>query len=175
VQPQSNVWWIGPLVLVLIRVVVGQARKAMAIRQCDSVVFGVAPLFRWLGGFFLVAMCLLFVRDFRHEESWVLVTGAVGVGLFCLAWPASFICSGTGLVKHIWWRRAISLPWSEVVQLEETQGGDLNVYGGKRRVLLLYPFPRRSSAISRRSIETRKSQRRRSVVCANIVEVVSQR
>jgi hypothetical protein len=130
VQPQSNVWWIGPLVLVLIRVVVGQARKAMAIRQCDSVVFGVAPLFRWLGGFFLVAMCLLFVRDFRHEESWVLVTGAVGVGLFCLAWPASFICSGTGLVKHIWWRRAISLPWSEVVQLEETQGGDLNVYGG---------------------------------------------
>jgi 4-amino-4-deoxy-L-arabinose transferase-like glycosyltransferase len=122
-------WWIGPLVLVLIRVAVGQARVSNAARNSHSVVFGIAPLYKWLGVFVLAAFAVLFVRDFRGEETWVLVLAALLIAFICFSWPATFICSENSIIKHVWWRRSVVIPWRDVVQLEETKGCDLNVYG----------------------------------------------
>jgi hypothetical protein len=97
----------------------------------------------------------LFVRAIGREETWVLVISALCVALVSLAWPSTFLCTPSVLVRTLWWRPRMLMPWGDIVQVERTAGGDLNVYDTQGRCLCFSRFhvdPRRfESEVLRRS------------------------
>lgn len=127
-QTSSNIWWIGPLVLVFIRVVISNARLSKAERDGNALVFRVAPMFRYTASLGLLLLALLTIRAVGKEETWVVVAGFTTVLLIALVWPPTFVCTPTALIRSFWWRPKTALPWNEVAQIERTKGGDLNIY-----------------------------------------------
>jgi hypothetical protein len=120
--------------------VINQARMSHLVRREKDLIFGFAPLFKWLLALGTALFAALFVRDFGHEEIWLLVACLAVVVIFCLAWPPVFIITDDALMKHTWWRPWTRLPWSNIVQIEENEGGDLYVYCSDGRRLCFTRF-----------------------------------
>jgi hypothetical protein len=140
VDTTSNIWWIGPLVLVLMRVVVFNARLSGAERDGRALVFRVAPSFRYMAWLGVLIFTVLFIRAIGREEPWVLALAGVAALLFSLAWPPTFVCTPTSLIRYLWWKPQVAFSWDEVTQIEHTKGGDLNIYDSSGRCLCFTRF-----------------------------------
>jgi hypothetical protein len=72
--------------------------------------------------------------DWQHEETWVLMGGALIVLLIAVAWPSTISLSDAGVERWRWWSRKILIPWNEVTAIEANKSGDRMVFGasGKR-------------------------------------------
>jgi len=112
----------------MLRMLAVEARAAHA-RMKGRAIFPVMSVYRWIGGFGLAPLIAIGIRDFASSEPGLRV-GWLGTVLFIsLSWPATFICDASGIVQRFWWRPAISIPWNDIVELESTKAGDLNLYG----------------------------------------------
>jgi hypothetical protein len=134
-RSQSNIWWIGPLVAIALRLLIVQARATRAVRVGKAIVFGVVPVIRFGVLFGLVVIVVFTIRDFGSSPTWLRILAFIIVVLGCMAWPATFIVTENALVHSIWWRRTVTIPWAEVVQVERTKAHDLNVYGANGQCL----------------------------------------
>ena len=83
---------------------------------------------RYTLGFGLVLVAVLLSYAIGREEIWVVCLGFVFLLLISLAWPATYICTSSGLVCQFWWKPQRKLDWGEIVQVEHTQGGDFYIY-----------------------------------------------
>ena len=127
----SNIWWIGPVILVLLRLLYTEARNTAVSTRGSVLIFraasGVLVLFVFGIGTFVV----LIIRSIGHEEWWVIAGSSALVILLCLAWPGTIMIDGSGVAKCVWWKRRVAIPWNKVTQLERSAGGDWVVYGAE--------------------------------------------
>lgn len=125
----SNVSWLGPLILIVGRLLYVEAQNTRASVKGDTLVFraswGVLTSFVAGIGIFSV----LSITRLGKEETWLIVSGIVVVILFALGWPSTIMIDSGSIVARVWWRRAARIPWSEVVDLQRGAGGDYTVYG----------------------------------------------
>jgi hypothetical protein len=125
----SNIWWIGPLVLVLIRIIVLEARLSRASRKRQALVFPLALSFR-IGLWSAIALfTFLILRELHTEEPWLLWMGAALAICLSMALGYSFVCTETNVTRKLWWLRDSTIAWTDGVDFEHTAGGDFNVYG----------------------------------------------
>lgn len=125
----GNVWWIGPIILVLLRLLYAEARTTVVSSRGSGLVFRAATGLLVLLTFGIVVFVILIVKSIGHEEWWVIGMAAALAILLCFAWPGTVTIDGSGVAKHVWWRRTVEIPWSAVTQLEHSSGGDWIVYG----------------------------------------------
>ena len=152
------------MIAIVLRMLAVEARAAHARMKGRAIVFPVTAVYTWIGGFGLAALIAIGIRDFASSELWLRV-GWGGMVLFIsLSWPATFICDASGIVQRFWWRPAISIPWNDIVQLESTKGGDLNVYGAGGQRLC---FTRFHSAPDRFQAEVVRRAKLRRVIEAS--------
>jgi hypothetical protein len=125
----GNVWWIGPVVLVLLRLLYAEARTTTVSSRGSGLVFRAATGVLVLLGFGIVLFLILIVKSIGHEEWWVIGMATTLAILLCFAWPGTITIDGSGVAKHVWWKRTVEIPWGGVTQLEHSAGGDWVVYG----------------------------------------------
>jgi hypothetical protein len=82
-ETPSNMWWIGPLVLTLLRVLHTDARVARATAKGGTVVFRAALGVRILIGSGIVGLLILIAKGIGNEETWLLIAGSTLVILMC--------------------------------------------------------------------------------------------
>jgi hypothetical protein len=128
-ETTSNMWWIGPLVLILLRVLYTEARLARATVKADAIFFRAALGVRILMGSGIVGFLILIRKSVGHEETWLLIAGSILVILMCFVWPATIVIENDALRRHLWWKRIMAIPWNEVSAIEKNKGGDLRVFG----------------------------------------------
>lgn len=125
----GNIWWIGPVVVVLLRVLYAEARTSRASGKNGDLIFRAAPGVLILFTFGIAVLTFLLVRSLGKEETWIIVSGAVLTILLCLAWPSTIVTNTTGIARYLWWKPTINIPWDAVVELERSAGGDWTVCG----------------------------------------------
>jgi len=126
---ESNIWWSGPIVLVLLRVLYAEARSSRASSAGDALVFRPALGVRLLLGVVIVGFFVGTVVSIGREELWILIGSAVLVIVMCFAWPSTITVGSDGILGQYWWRPSTRIPWTAVTGIEKRAGGELNVYG----------------------------------------------
>jgi hypothetical protein len=129
VNPGANVWWIGPLVLTLLRLLYTEGRLSRAAFKNGSFVFRAGIGLRLL---FMLGICgftVGIVLSIGREEFWLLAMGAALVISVCFAWPATITVDDAAITRSLWWRRLEAIPWKQVSAIECNAGGDLQVFG----------------------------------------------
>jgi hypothetical protein len=127
----SNVWWIGPVVLVLLRVLYAEARSSHAGITGDALVFRPALGVRLLLGIAILGFFLGIILSIGREETWILVGSAMLVVLMCFAWPSTITVGKDGIRLRSWWRPSTRIPWTTVTGIEKRTGGEIYVYGSE--------------------------------------------
>jgi hypothetical protein len=125
----SNIWWIGPVVLVLLRVLYAEARSSRATRAGDALVFRPALGVRLLLGVAILGFFVGIVLSIGREELWILIGSAILVVAMCFAWPSTFTVGGDEILRQSWWRPNARIPWTAVTGVEKRAGGEIYVYG----------------------------------------------
>jgi hypothetical protein len=125
----SNAWWIGPLVLTLLRLLYAEARLTHAAAKDGALVFRAGMGMRVLLGVGILGFSVGTLASIGHEETWLLVASTGIVIALCVAWPATVVIAEDGVRRHVWWRRTAALPWKEVSGIERNAGGDIQVFG----------------------------------------------
>jgi hypothetical protein len=124
----GNIWWIGPIVLVLLRLLYAEARNEKAFMKGEVLVFRAAVGVRALFAFGIIFFLVLLIRNIGREETWILIVGGITEILICFAWPSTITIESNAIARRLWWKPALSIPWPEVVHLERSKGGDWIVY-----------------------------------------------
>jgi hypothetical protein len=109
----SDMWWIGPTVIVLIRLLYAEAMSAKALVSGEVLIFRVAIAGRLLALFAITALFILLIRSIGHEELWVLAGGAGLLILLCLTWPSTITIDSFGVTRHLWWKPKRTIRWAE--------------------------------------------------------------
>jgi hypothetical protein len=125
----SNIWWIGPIILVLLRLFYAEARNARASGNGDSIAFRGAPGVLILFSFGIAVFVALIVKSLGHEPLWVIVSAILLTILICLAWPSTIRINSMGVERHVWWRPTLRIPWDAVADLQRGAAGDYTLYG----------------------------------------------
>jgi hypothetical protein len=125
----SNIWWIGPVVLVLLRVLYAEARSSRATRAGDVLVFRPALGVRLLLGVVIVGFFVGIVLSIGREELWILIGSAMLVVAMCFAWPSTITVGGDEILRQSWWRPNTRICWTAVTGVEKRAGGEIYVYG----------------------------------------------
>ena len=125
----GNMYWIGPTVIVLLRLLYAEAFSTKVSDLRSVLVFRFPIVARLLTGFGITALFVLLVRSIGHEELWVSASGAGLLILLCLGWPSTITIDSTGVTRHLWWKPKRYIPWDAVVDLEKNSAGDFWVYG----------------------------------------------
>jgi len=123
----GSIWWIGPTVIVLLRMLVAEARSSNAKRAEGVLIFQMALFARLLAGFVIGALFVTLINRISREETWVSVSGTVLLILFCLSWPTTLTIDATGVTRYLWWKPKKTIPWGAVVDLQKNAGGDWKV------------------------------------------------
>lgn len=124
----SNIWWIGPLVLTLLRLLYTEARLTYASAKGDRLIFRAGIGLRLLFGVGIIGFSALTLSSIGHEEVWLLTMGAAFVIAGCFSWPATIMICEHGVQRRLWWRGSLTIPWSEVSGIEKNAGGDIQVF-----------------------------------------------
>jgi hypothetical protein len=125
----SNIWWIGPLMLTLLRLLYWEARLTHANRQGTTLIFRGAKTLRLLFGLGIIGFSVLIMLSIGHEEKWIRAGSTGFVIAWCFGWPPTITTNENGLHRHVWWKPAITIPWADVSAIERNVGGDLQVFG----------------------------------------------
>jgi hypothetical protein len=127
-------WWTAPLVLIGIRFLLVEATLAHAQLKKGTLVFRGSLGFRLIIGGSIVAFSAMILTHLRDEDRWALAGIAAFVVLFCFVWPGTVTINDAGVEQHLWWRRTVRIPWSDVTAIEKSPNNDYFVYsvnGGK--------------------------------------------
>jgi len=126
-KTSSDLWWIGPLVIVLVRMLSVEGRLAHAEVKKHLLVFrGARGMRLLLAG--AIAVFLYFIAIGYHSDPGGAAFLAGIVVLNCLAWPATITISDMGIEKRRWWRSSIKIAWSDVCGIQRSASGDLGVF-----------------------------------------------
>lgn len=71
----------------------------------------------------------LLVRDWKGEDWFIRILGSVIVFCFLAFWPPSILLTRDGIERRFWWKRKVSIPWKDVVDVEINAGEDITVIG----------------------------------------------
>ncbi len=125
----SNSWWIGPLVLMALRLLYLEAQLARTAIKGRNLIFRGGLGLRLLLAGCIVGVSVLISTSIGSDESWI----SIGLGCFvvawCFAWPVTLVIGDDGLRRSVWWRRASVIPWKEVTGIERNIGGEIQVFG----------------------------------------------
>jgi hypothetical protein len=160
----GNIWWIGPVVIVLLRLLYAEALSTKVADSGSVLVFRFAMVARLLFGFGIVALFVLLIRSIGHEELWLIATGSGLLVFLCLAWPSTITVDSCGVTRYLWWKPKRHIPWEAVVNLEKTSGGDWQVYGADGSII---PFSRYHSDPVRFEEEVLRRTKLRMITNAN--------
>jgi hypothetical protein len=125
----SNIWWLGPLGLTVLRLLYVEARLTHARVKGKLLVFSAGLGIRLLFGAAIIGFSALTAWNIGREETWLLVMMAVIVVAVCFGWPATITIGELGIKRHLWWRPTLAVPWNEVSGIEKNAGGDIQVFG----------------------------------------------
>ena len=125
----TNIWWIGPFVLVLLRVLYAEAKYSRAQRVEGTLVFQAARGVRMLLTIGIVGFAGGIIASVKREEPWILIAASALVVFFCANWPSTITIGPDGIRRQLWWRATLIIPWSEVSAIEKRKGGDFQVFG----------------------------------------------
>jgi hypothetical protein len=124
----SNMWWIGPVVILLLRILYSEAISERAGRRGDALVFRMALGARILFAVGLLALLVTFALSIGHEEKWVYVLGGLLLAALCFACPVTIILAEDAIYRSVWWRRRLRIPWESVIGIEREPSGESQVY-----------------------------------------------
>jgi hypothetical protein len=123
----STIWWIGPIVVTVLRMLSVEARLAHAEVKKSLLVFRGGLAMRILLAAEVIGFSIFIATGFYSDQSALAILAGFVV-LSCFAWPATITLSDVGIEKRHWWRRAIRIPWSDVCGIERNSIGELGVY-----------------------------------------------
>jgi len=129
----SKIWWIGPLVLILIRVLSLEVALAHAQAKERALVFRTGFGLRLLIGVGVAIFSVQIVKSYGKESGWVIGMGVAIVGLTLLGWPSTLTVDTTAVTQHRWYRRPTRIPWDEVTAILRNKVGDMQVLGKSGR------------------------------------------
>lgn len=132
-------WWIGPIVLIGLRLLSAEASLSRAQTKGSTLVFRGGQTLRLLIGGLIVGFSAFILSRAGKEESWPLVILAIFVILACFAWPATITVSERGLECHVWWRKAVVLPWNEVSGIQKSASGYIQVFCTRGKSITFTP------------------------------------
>jgi hypothetical protein len=123
----SDIWWMGPLVIVLLRMLSVEGRLAHEKAKKNLLVFPGSRGMRLILGGEIIGFLYLIATGYRSDPG--SAAGAAGfVVLSCFAWPATITISDAGIEKRRWWRKTIKIAWSDVCGIQRNASGDLGVF-----------------------------------------------
>jgi hypothetical protein len=120
-------WWMGPVVIFASRLLYMTARDSRASRSGSVLFFRVSLALRILFGFAISVLCYYFIKDFNHEQGWLIALAAVVIILLCLAWPGTITVDPAGVSSQVWWRGRRTMPWEAGVGLDKDAEGNMEV------------------------------------------------
>lgn len=122
-----NMWWAGPLMLVLVRMLSVEGRLAHAEVKQNLLVFRGARGMRLILAGEIIGFLYLIATGYRSEPG--SAAGLAGIVILsCFAWPATITVSDAGIEKRRWWRSTIKIAWSDVCGIQRSASGDLGVF-----------------------------------------------
>ena len=127
----SNIWWIGPVVLVAVRLLYAEARSARAEARGTELVFRPVLGFRVLAAVGVIGILFAIVLSGGQEEAWVYALAVGLLVLLCFGVPATIMLGGDGVRQQAWWGRKTFISWGEISGLEKRPGGEMLIYGCK--------------------------------------------
>lgn len=145
----SNVWWIGPLVIVGLRLVWTEALLGRPEARGALLVFRTARSLRAVLAVGLLGILFATIVSGGHEETWVLVIAAGLVAALCFGWPSTIMIGDADVRSSVWWRPTVAIRWGEVTGIEKRAGGELSVFGGNGETIAFSRYhvdPRRFEA-----------------------------
>ena len=125
----SNIWWLGPLGLTVLRLLFVEARLTHVRAKGNLLVFSTGLGIRLLFGAGIIGFSALTVSNVGREETWLLAAMAMIVVAVCFAWPTTITVGEAGIQRHVWWRPMLTIPWDQVSGIEKTRGDDIHVFG----------------------------------------------
>lgn len=120
----SNIWWIGPLVLAVLRLLYVEASLAKASVQGSGVVFRAATGTRAALGLSSAATLGAMVFCVSQGETWAAAFFGAAIVSTVLLWPCTIVVDPSGIARYAWWRRPVRIAWETVVLLERGAAGD---------------------------------------------------
>jgi hypothetical protein len=154
-SPISNIWWLGPLGLTVLRLLYFEARLSRARSKGGLLVFSASIGVRLLFGVGVVGFATLTVLGIGHEEAWLLGASTAIVVCLCFAWPVTITLGPDGIAREAWWRSRLIIPWSAVTGIERASGGEIEVFGKQGQNITFTRFhidpPRFQSEVMRRA------------------------
>jgi hypothetical protein len=106
-----------------------EARLSHARRTGSLLVFPGVLAMRMMFACGIVGFSIGIFLSVGHEETWVLILGVVFVLGWCFSWPATISLGPDGLRRHLWWRKAVFIPWADVSGIQKNKGEDSEVFG----------------------------------------------
>lgn len=124
----TNVWWIGPTVLVVLRLLLIEANAAQASRRGDSLVFRGTAGLRLVLLVGIVGLLTAMLVSGRDEEMWVLLLGCGFIVAMCFGWPATITIGGDAIRQRVWWKPTRIIHWKDVTAIDKRASGEIEVY-----------------------------------------------
>lgn len=124
----SNVWWLGPLGLTVLRILYVEARVSQARTRGNLLLFPAGLGIRFLFGGGIIGFSALVVSSIGQEATWLLVTMTMVILALCFAWPATITIGEDGIRQHTWWRPMRMIHWTDVTGIQKEVSGDIEVF-----------------------------------------------
>ena len=125
-----NIWWQGPIVLLVLRLLYFEAVLARAEARHGALVFragkGARILFLATVLFSLVAIVSIAVRQ---EDLWLIMIPTAFLIIAAFSWPAAVVIAQDAITQKLWWGRTVRVGWLDATGIEKHAGGELNVFG----------------------------------------------
>jgi hypothetical protein len=125
---RSN-WWVGPLVLLVLRLVYSEARTERARISGKQLIFPPSIGARVILGLVLFGAGACTFLSSSREEWWITAGFFAFFLLAIINWPSTVVVSQDSLAQQFWWGRKIRLRWPEITGAERQPGGDILIYG----------------------------------------------
>jgi len=101
----------------------------------DRIEFSGTLFLRLLILFSSAAAAVVLIATWRTSETWErLALAAIVMGITA-GWPPIVQIDDREVMQKWWWGRKVSIPWSEVVSVEENGVGEYQVYGDDGRAV----------------------------------------
>ncbi len=136
----TNVWWIGPGVLVVLRLLYVEANAARASRRGDSLVFRGTAGLRLVLLVGIVGLLTAILIAGRNEELWVLLLAWGFIIAMCFGWPATITIGGDAIRQSVWWKPTRTIHWNEVTAIDKRASGEAEVYAKDGQSILFSRF-----------------------------------
>lgn len=156
---KSNTWWIGPLVLVVFRVLLVEAGLSRAKLVNGTMIFRGALSLRimFLAG--IIGFTVAILASLGSEEPWILIVASSFVLLWCFSWLPTITIAADAIRRVLWWRPTVVIPWQDVTALEECKGGELAVFGRNGQCIVFNRYHVDPSAFRREVLKRAKLDR----------------